>query len=314
MAEQVKLRIDSIDGLIGAIPRLIGFEPEESLVFVALRGGRVVVTARIDLVDLFDTTQVSAMLAHVWASVAPEAVVVMAYTDAATVGWDAVQHVADWAQAHGTDVYQAAVVSNGMVHETVTDAGRPIGGDALTVEAEAVGLGMGKLPTRAALARTVEAPPSEAQRALAAASKAAAATIISSKDTYLTGRLQELIDGFDPSTTISDSDAALAGILARTGACREHVILTLNRDNTEEVQAFWSAVARRNLPIGRLFPLLLTGMAAWVAGNGALASICLERVETETGTRPALYTILSSLVVGAVNPAGWETIRSQWTN
>ena len=39
----------NIDDLIGLVPYLIGFHPEESLVVIVIEDGRVQVTARVDL-------------------------------------------------------------------------------------------------------------------------------------------------------------------------------------------------------------------------------------------------------------------------
>jgi hypothetical protein len=52
MTENSILRISGPADLLGAVPYLLGFHPQESLVIIGLADRQVVVTARIDLVDI----------------------------------------------------------------------------------------------------------------------------------------------------------------------------------------------------------------------------------------------------------------------
>ena len=52
MTAASSVRITGPASLIAAVPYLLGFEPNESLVLVGLRDGQVTVTARVDLDEL----------------------------------------------------------------------------------------------------------------------------------------------------------------------------------------------------------------------------------------------------------------------
>ena len=76
------------------IPYLVGFTPEESLVVIVTRNGRVEVTARVDLDDIQHPGATEDLLDRIWARFPDADAFLVAYTDDHTTGWNTL-HRAD---------------------------------------------------------------------------------------------------------------------------------------------------------------------------------------------------------------------------
>ncbi|PZQ43557.1 MAG: hypothetical protein DI570_29080, partial [Phenylobacterium zucineum] len=85
--QPARLAVRSVDDLIGLVPYLIGFHPEDSLVVMLLEDGRVLVTARVDLAAVADLVALDALLARLFDRFPHAEGWFMAYTDDHELAW-----------------------------------------------------------------------------------------------------------------------------------------------------------------------------------------------------------------------------------
>ena len=67
-------------------------------------------------------------------------------------------------------------------------------------------------------------------------------------------------------------------------------LLSIDRDNAAEHLQLWQAVVNASPAHGADMPLYLAGMAAWVSGDGASATIALERALKADPDRQTITT------------------------
>ena len=108
----------------------------------------------------------------------------------------------------------------------------------------------------------------------------------------------------DTSTTLGIAEARLAELRA-SGTAKASQVL-----RAEQQVELWRQVVNRTLAVHQGHPLALLGMAAWIAGEGALVSVCLERAGRLLP--PAgLLRILRGLVDQVTPPDSWDELQPQ---
>lgn len=311
------LRVTGPADLAQAIPYLLGFHPERSLVVVGLRAKRVAVTARIDLDDLLDTSVLDFTLAS-FARSAAEKIVGVVFDDSVAphgddggLAWhELAETVHATAERHGLDVDEVALACHGRLWSYDCDnprccppEGRPLASDSSRIAATAAYAGLVALPRRsdlaAQLARRIE--PAELPRlraALRAREKQAVAALIGPhRDELDRTDAQALIAAaraFDESGSESGSrsgpdSGSQSGSATLTDAQRVDFAVTLRRIPVRD--AVWLALDTGRIDGRGLWrqlatslpapydaaPLFLFGWASYRDGNGALAGIAADR-------------------------------------
>jgi hypothetical protein len=118
-------------------------------------------------------------------------------------------------------------------------------------------------------------------------------------------------EGRTTTRTMPSEDAIAMAILSQNPAVSDVALLAMTRNTAEQHLQLWCDVVNRTPDYGSEQPLHLAGMAAWMAGDGALAAMALERAQTLASpgdaSRPQL---LSELIDRVVPPASWEQLRA----
>src|SRR6476620_10023814 len=76
-----RLKVRRTEDLLAIVPYLLGFPPEESLVIVLVAGGRVALTARLDLPDASSAAGIGGYVADLGRQHRASEVVLIAYTN-----------------------------------------------------------------------------------------------------------------------------------------------------------------------------------------------------------------------------------------
>ncbi|MEU5828715.1 DUF4192 domain-containing protein [Micromonospora tulbaghiae] len=160
--EPARLSVRSPADMVAAVPYLLGFHPDDSVVVVAVRGRRVVFAARGDLpAPGADPGPAARHLAHVVARQDADAATVVGYGPAARVT-GVVDAIGDALTATGVVVLDALRVTEGRWFSYLCaepsccpPEGTPYDPAASQVSAAAVFAGQVALPDRAALAAQV---------------------------------------------------------------------------------------------------------------------------------------------------------------
>lgn len=299
------------------IPYLVGFTPEDSMVVIVIRNGRVEVTARVDLDDIQHLGATEDLLDRIWARFPDADAFLVAYTDDHTTGWNTL---------HRADAHLA-----GMAHRRSmlidADTWELPDGETGTIKpdgqiaTQAANYGLKLRPTRADLQAAFASAPDTDQ--LATRVGAVLDTLPRPYDTEailtLTADLISRNLPPAPPARVADlpqahvplDDAIKLAVLAQNPLAQSLAVLTITRDNAPEHLALWRDVVNQVPAYGAEGPLYLAGMAAWVSGDGASAAVALKRsVELNRGEQPTgQVRLLSQLIDQVVPPSAWEAIR-----
>jgi hypothetical protein len=296
--------------LAQAIPYLLGFHPLDSLVFVGLARGRLVVTARIDLADapVVAAETIAAMvrggaeefIVAVYAAAEPD-------SPADPLPWvEVVMDVVDHAEAAGRPVADAILVAADRwwsylcgIPECCPPEGSRLPAAPSAFATAATVSGIVALPDRAALAAQLEPVPcrERLRPALEAAERGAAATPAGdTADRWCRSATRALFAAARHSGAAGWPGAEESEVV-RYGVAlnRERVHTALWRavdDKRLDGRHLWGELARRLPPPYDLAPAFLFGWRSWRAGEGALARIAAERaLASDEGYEPAAMLV-----------------------
>jgi len=311
------LRITSPGDAAQLMPYLIGFTPEESLVVSAIRAGRVEVTARVDLADIREPDGVEALLERIWERFPDADGFAIAYTTDQEAGWQVLARCDSWLP----EGCSTMLIDDDTWHTPDGNSGTI---DTYgNVAAEATYHGLQRLDRRADLeSRFASSPDSDEldqQLGVALAglpSPRETDTILTLTRELITRGLPETshsapdphVEGRGP---LSPEDAIRLSVLVQHAGARDLALLSINRDNATQHLALWQGIIRSSPAYGADMALYLAGMAAWVSGDGASATIALERA-LKADPRPDRdhpARLLEGLIDRVVRPSSWNTIR-----
>ena len=92
---------------------------------------------------------------------------------------------------------------------------------------------------------------------------------------------------------------------------RDLALLSITRSNAAEHLQLWQDVVKTTPAVGADMALYLAGMAAWISGDGASATIALGRaLETAPpSSNPHPVRLLDGIIDQVVPPDAWDSIR-----
>lgn len=331
-------RISGPAELIAAVPYLLGFRVDDSLVLIGLREGQLMVTARADLAD------VDGALQH-GATSGPSAVCDLLDDTLATllragsselvgVVFSSTRPAADRHLPHAglaerltalaedrdlavRDVLLVAAERWWSYH--CDDAaccpaqGRPVAEHTGRFTAEAVAAGIAPLPDRAALAATLDPTgelPSIRQMLDAedAAINAALSGTAQSFDRCVTRDLFAAARAEHPEQ-IALTDIARFGVALREHPLRDAVWLAVDEQRLDG-RDLWRTLAARLPDPQAAAPLFLYAWASWRTGNGALASIAADRALVSDPDYSAAHLLMAALARG-IDPRQLPRLRQR---
>jgi len=299
------------------IPYLLGFQPAESLVLIALEGPRKRFGPLMRF-DLEDATgpQAPALRQAVGVMVDGdvELVLVAAFSVLAERADPVVTAVLDDLAAKGIGVEEAFRADGSrwwsyLCHNPrcCTPAGTPYVAGTARVAAEAVMAGLAFAPDRDAL-RSQLAPDSPAIRS------GVARAVARLDDGGLIRRWTEpgaieaaVRSGLVRPGDLSADEVAALAVAVQVPELAVRAMLLLERETAAAHFELWCVVTRR--VDDKLLPLVgcVAGLAAWVNGHGVLASHAVDRV-LAVAPDHRLALIVAQLLNRAVNPRAWADI------
>ena len=307
-----RLQITSPGEVAQILPYLIGFTPEESLVIAVIDSSRVAVTARVDIADVREYGQAESLLDRMWARFPEADAYLVAYTADQPTGWALLERCAAHLPAGAAKQTMLIDTDTWQLPDGQTGPADRYG----PVAAEASYYGLQRLPSRSELVVGFACPPDTEE--LTAQVNAALGTLPEPTNTdAVIARMGQLVHQYLPtdtepsgSTALNVEDAVQLAVLAQNGKAREVALLAMTRENADGHLNLWRGVVNRVPEFGAEAPLFLAGMAAWVGGEGAAASIALERTERVGEPGPfGPARLLSELIDNVVPPSTWDALR-----
>lgn len=325
------LTVRSTADLITAVPYLLGFHPADSAVVVAMRDRRVVFAARADLPGERPggtAVEVADYLTAVVERQGVESVTILGYGVAGRVT-PAVDALRAAFGRVGRPVADALRVTDGRYWsylcenpECCPPEGVPLDRDASPIAAAATVAGQVALPDRAALAgriAPVQGADQEAMRAATARARTRLADLLAGELPIEPGgdriirragepAVRQAVERYRVGDRLSDDEVAWLSLLLTHVPVRDHA---WERIGCEDFHlALWTDVVRRVEPELVPAPACLLAFAAWRGGQGALASLALERA---LGVRPdySMALLLEDVLRQGVPPStldGWPEL------
>ncbi|MDR0990959.1 MAG: DUF4192 domain-containing protein [Propionibacteriaceae bacterium] len=299
------LRIREPDSLIAAVPHLLGFTPEQSLVVVLIDDTDVVVVARYDL-------------AQVAAAKAAELFMGLLVQGR--------QHGATRAVAllygpflRARRVYQAVRRGLGQWLDFClvvdldqdcwwpgtarpTDPGIPLKPNP-SVEAWARRHDWEPVGRRDQLGDELAPPRGSQEDRLIAVWAGIAAELPATESATTWSRYLAA-----PTADWSEADFVTAAQLVHRPELRDQLWLALTTEKADDYFAFWSQAVRCTPLEHRLLPLAVVGLIAWLSGRGGLFSVCHEECLTLAATGPVV-DLLTLIRRHYVHPEMWSILK-----
>lgn len=318
------LRIHGPADLLQAVPYLLGFHPESSLVMVGLHQSRLVVTVRLDLVDVGIGDVLRDAIEAMHRGGASE--LVAAVYD--RTGPDRSSHSLPWEAAASQCAVEAARVGCGVIDVLLVAGdwwwsyscadtgccpaeGRRLPAEVSAFSAAATYAGMVALPDRDALT-AVLAPLPEADRARLSAlisehENAGVQAVLDGRAgrhdrsvkraLFAAARRSDAPGGPSDRVEIGDGDVARFGVALGAHPVRDALWLAAD-DGRLDGRVLWLELARRLPSPYDAAPLFLYGWRSWRAGNGALAGIAAQRAVQSDPSYSAADLLLAALARG----------------
>jgi hypothetical protein len=316
MTSESTLTLHSSAELLSAVPYLLGFHPDDSLVVVALRGRRVILAARHDLPPPEDRAELAVHLARVIARQGVTAATLIGYGTSAQLDGLMVLAAAALRDA-GIRVLDAIRVGDGQFTSYLCDDARccpaPVPPRDSVVAAAATYAGQVALPDRAALVAQI-APVTGAGR-----ERMVSATVRAQQrltDMFGDGRgfreslaragrraVRDAEHRYRAGRALTDDEIAWLGLTLLELKVRDYA---WQRVDTEPWRLpLWTDVLRRVESGYVPAPAVLLAWAAWRVGVGALARVAVERALAHD-PEYAMARRLDELLSDGTSPAAFH--------
>lgn len=279
--------------LIAALPAILGFVPEKSLVLVSLEDGGLGSVMRADLSD--ELPDHVGELAEVAAAADPDAAI-MVIVDAEGAQCPVCNEeyrtlcdaLTEALEQHGIDRYGAHVVDQiapgGRWHcaDGCGDGGEIDDPSSSPLAVAAVLEGRRLYSRRADLQAVIALDPVRSAALAGMADEAAAAREVAHRADpagCCRSDVQNALaaaDRISAGEQLSDAEFAQLGCSLRDVQVRDTLYALAVAENADAAESLWSLLARLLPPPWRVEPLVLLAFSAYVRGDGPLAGVSLE--------------------------------------
>jgi hypothetical protein len=314
-AAPARMRLTSPAEILAAVPFLLGFTPERSLVVICLRGKQIGLTMRVDLDSAFELR--AAFVARLLNQGAESAVLILfdpELDDRRRPGRALMRAVRRAFEVKGVRVTDALGVSLGrywsyLCTDTTCCPGEgravPVAGSAdhSRVAAPFVAIGSAPLASREALTASIAPVTGERRTVLVAAYELALAQPLE----YPLLRWMEAVrrygggDGRRPERALTPVEATQLIVGLNSEPVRDEVLSWTAALGNDGVLAVLGELAPLALPPFDTHILAALAWAAFADGDGALAGVALERA-LAIDPRRALAGMLAAALDGGVTP------------
>lgn len=300
-------RIHDVPDLLGIIPHLVGFHPEESLVALVMVANRIELTARVDLADVAEVGHAELFLERLLVRWPTASIWLIGYGANEAAGWTVLERAVD--HLGGALAGEPVWVRGGRFR---------LGGPHLPARrhdptstpaaATATFSGLQARASRAELRHLVRVDPAKGEVA-EAAWLVALDRLLGVPEQQLPSEMARAVTCPSPDALLVDELVWLA-LLTMIPESRDQALIAITRDNAERMVELWSRVVRNSPEGSQQHALGLLGMAAWVSGDGGLQNVCLEELD-ELGADIPLQGLLDMINEAMVPPDYWDELRPQ---
>ncbi|GAB2857647.1 DUF4192 domain-containing protein [Nocardioides pacificus] len=303
------LVVHSPEELLAAVPHVLGFKPEESVVLVPFRSGLPV--ARIDL------PRTAADREGVWDALRgpygrharPGAgLAIVCITEDSRSAELVSQHLSSRLQDVGITTHIRLWSDGERWREFNTgQTGLQSPSTAERIAAVTVYTGAAQpAASRESLGASMVGDREPIALLLPAARAAAAAKTPEADMEWALERLEQF---HDDGVRLSDIEGARMLVALETISTRDALWEDMSRENSAVHMALWTDLTRRGPDEVRAAPASMLGFASWLHGDGAKAWCALDQVPA--GRPYSMALIVESVVQSGIHPREWDRYQSQ---
>ena len=327
-SDPVTLRLSSPEEFLSAVPYLIGFHPERSLVLVGLDGSRVAVTARLDL-DECGAGELGHALA-VLVQAGSDSMIVALYDEGHSEspghsGRPVIEALLDLAQWEGLRLGEVLIVRGERYWpygSAPSSAGRRFHGASSQAAASATYAGMVARPDRATMLAVLDHDDDADRRRhdlmLADSESAAVRGVISGAAERQRRGVKRAIFAAarqsDQTLPLPDAGPGRAATLCRFAVgltdvrVRDAVWVAVDHGRLDG-RALWQEMLRAMPAPYDASPLFLFGWASWREGNGVLAAEAALRA-LDSNPNYSAAELLFSAIQNGLDPRTTPRLRA----
>lgn len=306
------LRVRGPGDILGVVPYLLGFHPEDSLVAVFLRDRQVRVTARIDLAAVAEPDHLVEQLELVGLRVGTRSVILIGYGSDEGIA-DLMRGLTDLVPL---DLVDVLAVGAGRWWSVACDGGCcPVEGRSYDIgahplAAEAVLAGISATATRDEIAALTAGPAPSQRERLDRLAVQCAERLAGMGRRRRRQRMKRLIGGLLAAGVASESEAVEVAVLAADVVVRDAAWAMMSRERAEEHLALWQRVVAVAVAPYEAAPLGLLAVAGWLSGNGALLNCAIDRLEL-VAPDYSLLELCRGLSDQAIPPEQFDALAAQ---
>lgn len=284
-------------------PAMLGFWPDRSVVIMVCQRGRIECGMRVDLdAPLVDAIQ---QLERATSQFSGALLLLLGYgeRDDVTARLREMQFALDpqiVIDVLGTDRHQWWTLNGDVGDMPGTMSAQLVAGSSR---------GANLLPSRDAVAQAIAGPSRERKDLLEPLTRQALDWFSGREPAERELAMRELLDQADADGACSLTTAELLrlAVLTLDPHARDIALLAMRRSNATAALELWRGVVQVSCDDLSPGPLCLTANAAWLSGDGALLTMCLQRCEAiDAGF--SLFQLLADVQWSALPPAQWEEI------
>lgn len=297
------LSVRGPEDLLAAVPILLGFDPERSIVMLTF-GGEVQFHGRIDLpsrpehLDHYVDSLLAPAVRH-----RVEAVAFVLYDSGPPLGSEVARRLAQRTRECGLRLVGCMSVDSGRWFDPLGLHDAPAEGVEFSIaghefRARSIADGHVTLGSRGELAATVAAVPDEVAETAAALPEAVP---------LRPGELGPVMRAGVRGRRLAPDRLASLLLALPVPSLRDAAWSGLRREDARAHITFWSDVVRRSPAEHVSHPAAVLAFAAWLCGDGALAWCALDRCFTQEPDH-SLGLLVARMLENAIAPSVWERV------
>lgn len=299
--QPMRLTIRSPEDIVAAVPVVLGFEPRDSIVMLTFGGGDPF-HARVDLPRPAQAEEVASLLLAPALRHRVRSVLFVAYADDGPAVRTVTRTLRGRFAEAGIPILEVLRVHAGRWFASERP-GAPRHGVPFDVghhrfRARAVTEGIVVHGSRDELANLISASPHELARTVAALADATPAS---------PEEVAQIVESRLEDGRLTVAELARILLALDTSAGRDAALGTLSRTRATRQVRLWTDVVRRAPDQVAGSPSAILGVAAWLAGNGALAWCALDRCRAVDPAN-TLAALVDDLLTCAVPPRAWSSL------
>jgi Domain of unknown function (DUF4192) len=295
--------------ILGVVPYLVGFHPQESVVAVMLRSGRVMLTIRADVPPSSGAANLAAQITGLVVQHCAEHLILIGYSGDPQAR-ELLMEMAGKLTPFGL---QDVMFVDGQrwwplmcARGCCPSEGQPYDPRASPVAAQAVFAGLPTRPDRRALEADVSGPAKDERPELSRLVEQEFSSIDGLASTARCDLMRTvLVASLAQQVPPDDPTCVRLALLAREATVRDVAWAMISSKDAEQHRRVWARVVARTVPPLEAAPLCLLGFCAWICGDGAMMNCCVQRV-SDVDPNYSFGQLLAKISEQALPPRLWD--------